>query len=447
MKNALGFPARTYLVVFSVAVASILAGLLWGVQSEDPIMVWSAAGVGALAYFGYLLKSAHNPLTAAIALMWLVILEPAPCDILAGLGALAWFVHCAAIKRVPVGLSFSEALLVLFALVNGVTILLGPKPPSEVDMVRHVSITAYLVLFSVIVSRVAGSLDSLRRVLGIYLIPCVITSCVLILGLCFEKLHVDFFGLKDVIVLEMRPRGFFKDPNVAGPSLILGGLYCLTKIVYGEGKQSRMYAVLLALFFVGILLTFSRGALFSFVIGIFCVLVMSGRFFSARVFGRVIAALVLGAAVLWYVVSVDNVTGRIVDGTYGVDDRMKRIEYGLENMSDNILIGVGMMLDPDKAPHDSYFFILVQSGIVGFVLLWGPLFYISLHLVRMSRMDRSSGEKALLLALAGCMVAHLLIGTVVYILHWRHFWLLVGMSVAALRGLDRGSADVQGIPK
>ena len=447
MQNTLVFSARAFLIFFAVAVVAILVGLLLGVHSEDPIILWSAAGVGALAYFGYLLKSAHNPLIAAIALLWLVILEPAPCDILAGLGALAWFVRCAAVKRVPLGLSFAEALLVLFALVNGATILFGEKPPSEVDMVFHVLITVYLVLFSVIVSQVLGSFDSLRRVLGIYFIPCVITSCVLILGFCFEKLHVDLFGLKDIIVLEMRPRGFFKDPNVAGPSLILGGLYCLTKIVYGEGKQSKMYAVLLGLFFVGILLTFSRGALMSFVVGAFCVLMMSGKFLSARVFGRVITALVIGGAVLWYVVGVDNVTGRIVDRNFGVDDRFQRIEYGLENMSENVFLGVGMMLEPDRVPHDSYFFILVQSGVVGFVLLWGPIFYIVSNLVRMSRTGRTTGEKAVLLALAGCMVAHLLIGTAVYILHWRHFWLLVGMSVAALRGLDRGSADLHGIAK
>jgi hypothetical protein len=150
---------------------------------------------------------------------------------------------------------------------------------------------------------------------------------------------------------------------------------------------------------------------------------------------------------LWYVVGVDNVTGRIVDRNFGVDDRLQRIESGVEYISENVFMGVGMMLEPDRTPHDSYFFVLVQSGVVGFVLLWGPIFYIVFNLFRKSRMGRTTGEKTVLVTLASCMVAHLLIGTAVYILHWRHFWLLVGMSVAALRGLDRGSADVHQIPK
>jgi hypothetical protein len=447
MQSTFVFSVRAFFVVFAVAVAAILVGLVLGMHSEYPIVVWTAVSAGALAYFLYALISGRSPLSFAIALFWLVIIEPAPCDILAGLGALAWFVHCAALKRVPVGLSFAEALFVLFALVNAATILLGPKPFSEVDVVLHVLITAYLVAFCLIVSQVLDSSESLKRVLKIYFIPCVITCCALILGFCFQKLHVDLFGLKDIIVLEGRPRGFFKDPNVAGPSLILGGLYCLTKIVYGEGKQSRMYAVFLGLFFVGILLTFSRGALVSFVVGAFCVLMMSGKFFSARVFGRVVTALVIGGAVLWYVVGVDKVTGRIVDRNFGVDDRLQRIESGVEYISENVFMGVGMMLEPDRTPHDSYFFVLVQSGVVGFVLLWGPIFYIVFNLFRKSRMGRTTGEKTVLVTLASCMVAHLLIGTAVYILHWRHFWLLVGMSVAALRGLDRGSADVHQIPK
>jgi O-antigen ligase len=120
---------------------------------------------------------------------------------------------------------------------------------------------------------------------------------------------------------------------------------------------------------------------------------------------------------------------------------VQRITYGLNSLSHHVLIGVGMLLEPERVPHDSYFFVLVQSGVVGFVLLWGPLCYIFLNLVRMSRMPSDAAEKAVFLALAGSMLAHLLIGTVVYILHWRHFWLLVGLSVAALRTFGRRSSD------
>jgi hypothetical protein len=95
-----------------------------------------------------------------------------------------------------------------------------------------------------------------------------------------------------------------------------------------------------------------------------------------------------------------------------------------------------MRLKPDRVPHDSYFFVLTQSGVVGFVLLWGPMFYIVFNLVRMSNMPSGAAEKAVFLALTGSMLAHLLIGTVVCILHWRHFWLLVGLSIAALRTLE-----------
>ena len=412
--------------------------------SEYPMILWTVIGVGVLTYFVYLLISPHNFLTAAIVLFWLVIVEPAPCDVIAGLGALAWFVHSAAIKRAPAGFSFAEALILLFALVSGATILLGPAAPHKVNMVRFVSITIYLVFLSVVVSQMVDGFGSLRRVLGIYLIPCVITSCVLILGFCLERLQVDLFGLKEILVLEGRPRGFFKDPNVAGPFLILGGLFCLAKTIYGEGKSVRRYVFLLGLFLLGILLTLSRAALGAFALGVFYVLVMSKRLFTFRVLGRAIAAVLIAGALLCYFVGVDDVTGRIVDRTYGIKDRVERLTYGLNSVKGHVLIGVGMRLKPDRVPHDSYLFVLTQSGVVGFVLLWGPLCYIVFNLVRMSSMPSGAAEKAVFLALAGSMLAHLLIGTVVCILHWRHFWLLVGLSVAALRTLDRRSFEMSG---
>lgn len=416
--------------------------------SEYSMVLWTAIiGIWVLAYFVYLLRSPHNFLTAAIALFWLVIVEPAPCDVLAGLGALAWFVHSTAIKRAPAGLSFAEAFILLFALANGATILLCPGAPDKVNIVHFVSTTIYLVFFSVVVSQMVDGFGSLRRVLGIYLIPCVITACVLMLGFCLVRLQVDLLGLKDVLVLEGRPRGVFKDPNVAGPSLILGGLFCLAKAIYGEGKRVWRYVFLLGLLFLGILLTLSRAALGAFALGVFYVLVMSGRLFTFRVLGRAIAAVLIAGAVLWYFVGVDDVTGRIVDPNYGIKDRVQRITYGLNSLSDHVLIGVGMRLEPDRVPHDSYFFVLVQSGVAGFVLLWGPLCYIVFNLVKMSRMTSDAAEKVVFLALAGSMLAHLLIGTVIYILHWRHFWLLVGLSVAALRTLDRRSSDERGLSK
>jgi hypothetical protein len=409
--------------------------------SEIPVIVWVAIVAVVIAYFVYLVKSPNHFLTGAIVLFWLVIVEPAPCDVFAGLGALAWFFHSAAIRKAPPGLSLAEALILLFALVNGATILLGPADSPKVDVFRFVSITLYLVIFSVVVSQVVDGFDSLRRVTGIYLIPCLITAWVLMLGFCLEILQFDLFGLKDVIVLEMRPRGFFKDPNVAGPSLILGGLFCLAKVVYGEGKRFSWHVFFLGLFSGGILVTMSRAAIGSFALGAVFVMVMSGKLFTFRLLGRAVAAVLIAVAVLWYFVGVDDVTGRIVDRTFGIDSRVQRINYGLDILSGHALIGVGMGLNLDKAPHDSYFFVLAQSGVVGFVLLWGPLCCIVLNLVRMSRVPGGTAEKAVLLALTGSMLAHLLIGTVVYILHWRHFWLLVGLSVAALRAVDRSSAD------
>jgi len=99
LQNTLVFSARAFLIVFAVAVVAILVGLVfWNAQRISDYGLdryWCRT----FAYFLYVLKSGHSPLAAAIALFWLVILEPAPCDILAGLGALAWFVRCVAVKE------------------------------------------------------------------------------------------------------------------------------------------------------------------------------------------------------------------------------------------------------------------------------------------------------------------------------------------------------------
>ena len=68
-------------------------------------------------------------------------------------------------------------------------------------------------------------------------------------------------GRAELLLLYDRARGTFKDPNVFGAFLILPALLALQTVIAGRFAQALRRAwLLLGLFTVGVLLSFSRAA-------------------------------------------------------------------------------------------------------------------------------------------------------------------------------------------
>jgi len=86
-----------------------------------------------------------------------------------------------------------------------------------------------------------------------------------------------------------------------------------------------------------------------------------------------------------------------------------------------------------EAPHDSCFLLLTQTAVIGFLSFWIPAAYLTGRLLLASRYSFYDDEKRILLTPGASLSSHLIFGLVIYFLHWRHFWYMVGLGAAAVR--------------
>jgi hypothetical protein len=278
----------------------------------------------------------------------------------------------------------------------------------------------------------SDSFYTIRKQLNLLLIPCVITSFLLFLGILGGFNYINLGSLHEILLFEGRPKAFFKDPNVAGPSLILPAVYSLATLLYTKKKNKFIYFSFLSLSIIGIFLTFSRGSILALIISVIIVsLIPNTRKASLKIFVSLVLIFVLAYGVLSYLPK-SNIYERIVDTQFGVRDRLERIERGVKAFKQSPLLGTGMELALDRAPHDSYFLLLQQVGLIGFICFSLPLVYLIWKLLTNSILCKNENEKIIYLSLAATLFSHLVIGSVINFIHWRHLWYLIGLSMAAV---------------
>jgi O-antigen ligase len=160
-------------------------------------------------------------------------------------------------------------------------------------------------------------------------------------------------------------------------------------------------------------------------------LIPNTRKASLKIFVSLVLIFVLAYGVLSYLPK-SNIYERIVDTQFGVRDRLERIERGVKAFKQSPLLGTGMELALDRAPHDSYFLLLQQVGLIGFICFSLPLVYLIWKLLTNSILCKNENEKIIYLSLAATLFSHLVIGSVINFIHWRHLWYLIGLSMAAV---------------
>jgi O-antigen ligase len=236
-----------------------------------------------------------------------------------------------------------------------------------------------------------------------------------------------------------RAQATFNDPNVLGAFLILPSLLALQRILNGNFSDAARASVLLALFSIAVLLSFSRAA-WGQLVGT-CVLLMFLTFVTSRsptertrIVLLAIVGLILVALLLVALLSIDRVAELFkqratLEQSYDVGPlgRFGRYALGAELALERPF-GIGPLqfskIFPED-PHNTYLNTFLSGGWLTGIA------YLTLVLTTLIRGLRyvfvATPWRKTYLAVYCAFVGTVVESAIIDIDHWRHFFLITGV--------------------
>jgi hypothetical protein len=367
----------------------------------------------------------------AVFLGGFVFFEPAPYELFLALVIPIWLVSNPALPRAIAPL---VTLMILF-MAGG---LLAASQAKDIgDQPIYYAVTGFLALSSCFF---AAALAANPRLFATVANAWIATAaCTVILGIA------GYAGLTgDLFTKFGRAAGGFEDPNVFGPFLIFPFVVAMRRALTRRLGSAVFNALLAAFLFVGIFLSFSRGAWGAALIA--AVLVAGALFLTepsgkarARYIGLAVAGLVVLGALIVLALSIPQVSSLFAERAQIVQDydaghlgRFARHLLGFNMMLDHPLgigaVEFGKMLGEDE--HDIWLKTLTTYGWLGFAS------YLTLTLWTLAAalplVFRSGPLQAVTQCAYVVFAAHIVLATVIDIDHWRHVYLLFGILWGAM---------------
>jgi len=241
-----------------------------------------------------------------------------------------------------------------------------------------------------------------------------------------------FFGAT-VIGFGIRFQGFFKDPNVMGPFIIIPLLYWINKFLVKRNFASFLVVLFLS---VSLLLTFSRGAYLNFLVAFLFDIFLIKKLYSKIKFRTIftigvgmilITVLILILNPVIFGVSIkDFATQRFrIMQSYDVD-RFKYQKAVFDLIKKDPLFGIGIgnyNYAVNYAAHNSFARILGETGTIGFVSSILILVFILFDRLRILKNKTNNIALVLYSCFVGILVESFFIDT----LHWRFLWIILGL--------------------
>lgn len=236
-----------------------------------------------------------------------------------------------------------------------------------------------------------------------------------------------------------RIKGFFKDPNVFGPYLVIVAVYALhCALMKGASWRRLLWLASCFISSVGVLLCYSRAAWLNYALTLFLFFGLSaiarrgeGALRRNLIYFAIFAA--VGGGAIAYAMTIPQinevVTYRSELQSYDADrfaTFRAALGIGLSNP-----LGVGpaqSFLMLDYATHNVYLRVFSENGIIGFLSF---IAFALLTLVRsllLSQRAASLVQRSLFALVAAALVGTLLNSFTIDTLHWRHFWLLLALG-------------------
>jgi len=423
---------------------AILSGLLFLGGTLAP---W--IGLGSFPFFSFYLAYGvalawlfltSKERIGGLSLLWAARPEPAPCDLLF---IWAWIRNLLK-GRLRWSRSLSLHLLLAFIALNILQVLISTSLNRGA---WFAGATLYVISLAFLFSTITETKEWHETRNAFLLAVWITAAIVLILTL------LGFLGWNGHIAdlyYARRPRGFFKDPNVAGPFIAVGTLFALSRLLFLRKRLVSFNGFLLLTSLLAVISTFSRGALLNLaagivVLGLIAVKARRGLKFAIAL--AIVAGLSLVA--LPYLAEVFGQSIRFRGLTrYDIYGRFAAWKAGLL-LAEHYPWGIGpgqfeifapkyemelfreVLITPSA--HNTYLRVLVENGVIGLGVFLLALGSLSLSLIR--NVVVAIRENNLRLLADGAWLASALLGIlvesfVIDTLHWRHFWILAGFAVA-----------------
>lgn len=376
---------------------------------------------------------ASGALAFGVFLQGFVVREPAPYELfMAGLIAV-WGLS---------GLRLSRHAAILLALLATYCIggALSMATMGDLhDTPLYLAVTLFLALTSVFFTAVIEADHSRYR-----LIFRAWTASALIAAMLGTGGYFNAFPGAEAFSRYGRATGTFADPNVFGPFLALPGIYMLYRLLTVPVRRMPLYAVMLVILTGGLFLSFSRGAWGLYVAASMCLV---GALFLQSTSGlfRLRVALMSGLAVVLVIgglLVVLQIPGtadflaeraRLVQNYDGGEGgRFARFATGFRMAMEHPLgigpLNFGRLLGEDT--HNIWLKALMDYGWPGFAAFVALVAWTVAGGFRILFRDRP--WQPYLLCAYVVFLGHLMLGTVIDMDHWRHFYALVGLIWGAM---------------
>lgn len=274
----------------------------------------------------------------------------------------------------------------------------------------------------------------MRLIAGPYIAAAILTSMVGVLA------YIGVLPGEGIFLLYGRAKAFFNDPNVYGPFLILPAMFVLQRMLLGTGRTVLWNGLIYLVIFVGIFVSFSRGAWGHLAVS--SALVFAMVFFleaTAREKVRLLLMAVGGVMVLAVALAVllsipivadlfeqrFSLTQSYDTGELG---RFGRIWYTLDLALTNPW-GIGPLeygfLRITEQPHNSYANVLLTYGWGGGFAYW--VLVVWTLVLGTKTIFRPSPNRPLLIPVLATFVPMIILSGIIDTDHWRHWFLVTGL--------------------
>lgn len=355
--------------------------------------------------------------------------EPSPYDFMALVAIPIWFFGGFKINRVQIPILM---LWCIFEL-SGFAALLPHWDDADARIYQFQSLYLFFTVVCFTLFFGERTIERAEICLKAFTLGAVVSAFVSILS------YFDIAGLGvQLITVEGRVSGTFKDPNVFGSYLMLGAAFVFQDLLIGKGKRLMVSAIGLMILLIGVFISYSRGSwgatiLSLALVTIFTYATSESKFARRRIV--IMSAVIAGIAalVLLAILSNDDVRTFFFERA-GEHD----YDVGATGRFGNQLRSIPMLLERpegfgplqfryffDLEPHNSYIGGFANDGWIGgfawiFIVLSTSWVGFRLIFVR-------SPYRRLAQVAWPVLFALFLQGFQIDIDHWRQVFLLVGM--------------------
>lgn len=343
-----------------------------------------------------------------------VFIEPAPADLLAII-LIGFFLYNYS-EKIDYGVAELGFVLISASLVSAIFgyFAYGLLNP------RFIFIDEYLFLMFIVLS---GIIDNFRIGIDEIIIPWTLASIINIVAYFLAQIKgsTSLYGI-EIIKFGYRLNGFFKDPNVCGPFIVVPALYYFNKLL---NRITVRHLGLFIFLSFGVLLSMSRAAWLNYLaVGFFIVL------WSRAPFGKkaAIVGSILGIAVIIILFILENtalnnlatlVVYRFRLQSYD-SERFESQRNAFRMLITSPVFGVGTgnyQNFSNIEAHQTFLRLLGEKGLLGLISAMVFVFPLLQALKRQ--------QKFLAAILVGIYINSFFVDT----LHWRFVWVLFALAM------------------